>query len=108
MISYDLNRPGQNYHRLIKAIHDLGRCKRCLKSAWLVKTQLTEKQVMKLLKPCIDFNDTLIVSQFDPARAQFWLNDPTLCEWIRSPSVLSLPSRRAPSVLPLSRRLAGR
>lgn len=66
MITYDLNKPGQNYDKLYEAI------KKCasndvwmhyLDSTWFIKTNLSTKQVFEKLEPNIDRNDSLLVME---------------------------------------------
>lgn len=63
-ISYDLNRPGQNYEGLIKAIEQSFAAHwHCQRSMWIVKSNRTAIQVRDLLLPHIDSNDSLFVSE---------------------------------------------
>ena len=66
MITYDLNKPGQNYDKLYEAI------KKCssnntwmhyLDSTWFIKTNLSTKQVFENLEPYIDKNDNILVME---------------------------------------------
>lgn len=61
LISYDLNRPRQNYPDLIDAIKDLGPWCRPLASLWLVISNLTVQELLHTLQPHIDANDELLV-----------------------------------------------
>ncbi len=61
LISYDLNRPGQDYETLIKAIKALGGWWHHLDSTWIVKTTSTAVQVRDTLRRHIDANDELLV-----------------------------------------------
>jgi hypothetical protein len=63
-INYDLNRPGQNYAGLIKAIEDAFPARwNCLKSTWLVRSDSTSVKIRDHLLPHIDSNDKLFVSE---------------------------------------------
>lgn len=62
VISYDLNRPGQNYNELFEEIKALGTWWHCLDSTWIVKSNLTAAQVRDRLVKKIDTNDRLIVA----------------------------------------------
>ena len=82
MVTYDLNRPGQNYRDLIEAIKGLG-CPwcHCLKSAWLLDTRLSAQEVSDLLVPHIDQSDYLLVIEVNPDGSQGWmLNE--VWDWI--------------------------
>jgi hypothetical protein len=61
LISYDLNRAGQDYDALISGIQSLGVWWHCLDSTWIVITQMTSVQVCDTLAPLIDHNDELLV-----------------------------------------------
>lgn len=61
MISYDLNKVGQDYKGLYKALQDLGPYMHFLDSTWLVSTSLSAEQIFNVLNPHIDTNDNLIV-----------------------------------------------
>jgi hypothetical protein len=62
MITYDLQRPGQDYAGLFEAIKSLGTWWHCLESVWLIKTPLASGQVCESLRPHIDANDSLMVA----------------------------------------------
>jgi hypothetical protein len=63
MISYDLQRPGQNYPELFDAIKSVGTTWwHCLESVWLVKTTLASAQVREQLRLHIDANDKILVA----------------------------------------------
>ena len=61
LISYDLNKPGQNYADLYEAIKSAGVWWHYLDSTWLLDTWLTAAQVSDKLRPCIDDNDNILV-----------------------------------------------
>jgi hypothetical protein len=61
LIGYDLNRTGQNYDDLIKAIKAHGTWWHHLDSTWLVKTALTAAQMRDDLWGKMDKNDELLV-----------------------------------------------
>lgn len=60
-ITYDLSQPGRDYPKLIAAIKELGIWVKPTESQWLVRTALTEMQVLGYLQTKIDPNDTLVV-----------------------------------------------
>ena len=61
LVTYDLNRPGQNYDDLFEAIKAIGTWWHCLDSTWIVKSNLSAVQVRDSLSPQIDRNDSLLV-----------------------------------------------
>ncbi len=84
LIGYDLNQPGTKYAGLIHNIESHFPTRwHHLDSTWLVKSDLTAKEIRDLLKPYIDGNDKLLVvkltgtgawagySEKDPS----WIND---------------------------------
>jgi hypothetical protein len=62
LISYDLNRPGQDYADLLEAIKGLGGAWwHYLDSTWIVKHDGPAKVIRNALRPHIDSNDELLV-----------------------------------------------
>ena len=62
LITYDLNKKGQNYDKLYEAIKSLGSWWHYLDSTWLVETSYSASQISeKLRKEGIDDNDNLLV-----------------------------------------------
>jgi len=83
IISYDLNRPGQNYNELFEAIKALGTWWHCLDSTWIVKSNLTSVQVRDKLSSCIDKNDRLLVSVLSGEAA--WIGfDDNCSSWLKN------------------------
>lgn len=74
MITYDLNKSGQNYEKVIQAIKDSAYCG-CTywKSSYLIKSNLTPDQIVANIKPHIDGNDKLIVIEVSN-NYQGWLS----------------------------------
>jgi hypothetical protein len=62
MIGYDLNRPGQNYPDLIKALETYSTRWHCLDSTWLVVSNETSIQIRDKLSRHIDSTDELLVA----------------------------------------------
>jgi hypothetical protein len=60
LISYDLDKPGQDYTDLINAIKKLGDYK-VLFSEWIVKTNYSAEQIHDYLRKFMDGNDRLLV-----------------------------------------------
>jgi hypothetical protein len=61
LITYDLNRPGQDYTKLHEAIRQCGEWCHPLESTWLVNTNMNATQISNWLLPHMDANDYLLV-----------------------------------------------
>lgn len=61
VISYDLNRPGQDYTELYKAIKSYGTYSHRLDSTWLIETSTPLNTISKHLLKNIDKNDNLLI-----------------------------------------------
>lgn len=61
-IGYDLDKPGQDYASLEKAIKNLGSWWHCLDSTWIVISNLTAIAIRDILMAHIDSNDKLLVA----------------------------------------------
>lgn len=61
LVSYDLNKSGQNYDGLYSAIKELGSYCHCLDSSWLVETNLNSGQISTFLRQRIDDNDNILI-----------------------------------------------
>ena len=82
LITYDLNRPGQNYDGLYQAIKALGSVWwHYLDSTWLVNTKLNANQITQKLTKHIDGNDHLLVIK-TTKEYDGWLNK-NAWEWIK-------------------------
>lgn len=64
MVTYDLNAQGQNYEKVIETIKN---CSVCWYSAWessyLIKSNMTVKQINDAITQHLDGNDTLFVAE---------------------------------------------
>lgn len=80
IIDYDLNKDGQNYPELISAIKKFNYHELC-KSSWVIKSDLTCKEIRDNLKKYIDDNDKLFVAEISDwsstrlKKAGNWLNN---------------------------------
>jgi len=61
LITYDLNKTGQNYSGLYEAIKKLGSWWHHLDSNWLVETNFNATQISNFLNAQIDKNDSLLI-----------------------------------------------
>lgn len=73
LVTYDLNKPGQDYKVLHEAIKSLGRRWHHLDSTWLVQSRLTVQQVTDHLTPKIDKSDRLLVLDVTGDSYNGWL-----------------------------------
>lgn len=60
VVSYDLNRPGQDYQSLFTRLQQLG-AKRILYSQWMLTTSMTAVELRDDLQRFIDSSDMLLV-----------------------------------------------
>lgn len=60
LVSYDLDKPGQDYHPLIARLRELG-AERVLYSEWLLRSESGCAEVRDDLKRFIDGSDRLLV-----------------------------------------------
>lgn len=72
LVTYDLNRSGQNYYDLIEAIKTYP-CIRVMQSAWFIKSSFDAKTISFDLQNYMDKNDHIIVSEITSNR-QGWLS----------------------------------
>lgn len=75
MITYDLNKSGQDYENVIKSIKDSSTGVWCSywKSSYLIKSNLTANQIQKNIKPYLDKTDRLIIVEAKDTNYQGWL-----------------------------------
>jgi len=76
IVTYDLNKIGQDYDGLIKAIKNY-QFAYPLKSAWFIKTNQSATEVSKNLRQYIDENDRLFIGEINYNRdgwldKQYW------------------------------------
>lgn len=76
MITYDLNKQGQEYEEVISAIKACSNGCWCTywKSSFLIKSSLSANQICERIQPHLDSNDTLIVIEVKN-NYQGWLNN---------------------------------
>lgn len=76
MVTYDLNKEGQNYEDVIQAIKDASTGVWCSywKSSYLIKSNLTSAdKVAEIIQPHLDSNDSLLVIEVKNNK-QGWLS----------------------------------
>jgi len=81
LITYDLNKPAQEYPKLYEAIMNLGAWWHHLDSTWVVNTTLKAQDVFNQLKQCIDQNDRLLIINITNQERQGWL-PPEAWQWL--------------------------
>ncbi len=79
IITYDLNKPGQDYTTLINEIKKYDFIK-VMESTWFVKSIKSADEISNSLKRFIDNNDRLFVSEIT-SNCQGWL-DKRVWEWL--------------------------
>jgi hypothetical protein len=83
LVTYDLNKPGQNYKDLHEAIKGLGSAWwHYLDSTWLVRTALSANQASDKLLPVIDKSDSLLVLNVSGDAYAGWLEQDAW-NWIK-------------------------
>lgn len=81
IVSYDLNRPGQNYAGLYEALKSFEDWWHYLDSTWLLDTGRSAQQIYDRLAPVLDSNDSILVIRVGrdyqgwlPTKAWEWIN----------------------------------
>jgi len=73
-ISYDLNRPGQNYQDLYDTIKSAPSWAHAMDSLWFIKTNETVEDWSNRLLSIIDKNDELFLVDITGQSRQGWMN----------------------------------
>ena len=81
LITYDLNKPGQDYSKLYETIKAMGAWWHYLDSTWLVDTSLSSGQVRDGVLKVMDQTDRVLVVRFSSDWSAFLTND--AADWIR-------------------------
>jgi hypothetical protein len=84
LITYDLNRPGQNYKDLHDEIKAIGTTSwwHYLDSTWMVSTSLSVRQATERLLTKIDKSDRLLVLNVSNDENSGWLTEDAW-DWIK-------------------------
>ncbi len=80
LISYDLRKPGRDYKNLHDAIKTCGNWAKPLESVWLIDTTQKAQQIYDRIRPHIDENDFLLVTEIGRDR-QGWLSQ-EIWDWL--------------------------
>lgn len=77
LITYDLNKTGQNCTDVIQAIKDASTGDWCTfwKSSYLIKSNLTANQISEKITPHLDQNDSMIIIEANLSNYQGWLDE---------------------------------
>nr|DAY11667.1 MAG TPA: hypothetical protein [Bacteriophage sp.] len=67
LVTYDLNRIGQNYEALIEKIKQLGSWAKIQQSVWYLHTSYSVNEVLDHLTKVTDFNDSIFVANMHDA-----------------------------------------
>lgn len=73
LITYDLNKTGQDYKSLYEAIKSLGSWAHYLDSTWFVDTCSSPESIRDTLMKSMDSNDSLFISRITKSYSG-WLN----------------------------------
>ena len=65
LVTYDLNKSGQNYQLLFEAIKNQGNALHALQNLWFIETDKSASQIYQNLKAVIDKNDYILISQIN-------------------------------------------
>ncbi|APS27866.1 MULTISPECIES: hypothetical protein [Weissella] len=75
IITYDLNEPGKKYDDVAAAIKSSARTwTHYLESTFIITSDLSADQIQKNIKPYLDNNDALFISELAANNHQGWLN----------------------------------
>lgn len=67
LVTYDLNKAGQNYEALIEKIKQLGAWAKVQQSVWYLHTSYSANEVLDQLTKVTDFNDSIFVANMSDA-----------------------------------------
>ncbi len=73
LVTYDLHKPAQNYEGLYNAIKSYGSWAKPVESVWLIDTNQNANQIYERLKPYIDKDDRILVTETGRDRSG-WLS----------------------------------
>ncbi len=82
LITYDLNKPGQDYSDLYEKIKGLGTWWHYLDSTWIVVASLSPTQAFDRLKLALDASDSMLILNITGDTYAGWLTEEAWA-WIR-------------------------
>jgi hypothetical protein len=74
LVTYDLNRPGQEYPKLYEAIKSLGNAWHGMESVWFLRTSRSAYQIVDYLRQFVDRNDKVFASLVTSDSAWYGFN----------------------------------
>jgi hypothetical protein len=74
LITYDLNKPGQDYTKLYATIKTAPKWWHHLDSTWIIYTPENPSSWFDKLKPSLDENDNLLIVDITKQPRQGWLS----------------------------------
>lgn len=83
LVTYDLNKPGQNYNDLYEAIKTFTSWCHCLDSTWIILSELTSEQIRNHISPYIDSNDSLLIVELSGEAAWIGISD-ECSKWLKN------------------------
>ncbi|SET69658.1 hypothetical protein SAMN05216412_11321 [Nitrosospira multiformis] len=85
MVGYDLNKKGQSYTDLIKALEGFDVWWHCLDSTWLVNSNSKAIDIVNYLAQFIDSNDELLVIEIPVGAGAAWIGfDKPCSDWLKN------------------------
>lgn len=82
LITYDLNKPRQNYDDLIEKIKGLGTWWHYLDSTWIVVSSLSPSQAFERMRPALDKSDSALVLNITGDSYSGWLTQEAW-DWLK-------------------------
>ena len=82
IVTYDLNKPGQNYKCVAEKLEAYPAHWKVQQSVWLLRTNQSAKQVRDIVGECLDPNDKLIVAKLSGEAAWKGYGD-KISEWLK-------------------------
>lgn len=83
LVGYDLNKPGQDYTKLIDALKGYPGWWHYLDSTWVIKTDWTAVQIRDDLWQHMDASDELLVARLSGEAAWVGFDDDVASPWLK-------------------------
>ncbi len=83
LVGYDLNQPDQDYADLIEKLKSFGTWWHHLDSTWLIRAELTAKEMRDILKPLIGSSDEVLVIEVTGCSAAWMGFNQKASDWIK-------------------------
>jgi hypothetical protein len=82
-VTYDLRKPGRNYDDLYKELKKFSNWCHYLESSWFVVSDRTSLQVHDQVKPRMDSNDGLVVSEIRKGNSAWTGLEQKVSDWMK-------------------------